>query len=256
VGHSTLAWNVRKNDKVVNIFETLWDCPKQDLLTSFDGVSVHFPPEVTNKGWLQPKNYSGLGSLHCDQSFLRNDFECVQSWITAFDVNPGDATLTFLENSHLFHREFKERFSIEEREDLGSPAVRGAMDWYQLKKQEELDFYVQEKGCVKKSITCPAGSMVFWDSRTIHAGQEACKERPVPNMRCVVYVCMQPRLGISEAQLKKKQTAFQEMRTTSHYPKNIKLFPKTPRTYGKEIPPIGKLDPPQLSQEEMRYAGF
>lgn len=35
--------------------------------------------------------------------------------------------------------------------------------------------------------------MVFWDSRTIHSGQEAMKSREKPNMRCVVYVCMIPR---------------------------------------------------------------
>jgi hypothetical protein len=243
IGHSSLAWNVRRNPKVVDIFAELWQVPAQELLTSFDGISVHFPPEVTNKGWLQPKNVSGLGALHSDQSFTRNDFECVQSWITAFDVHKEDATLTFLENSHRFHKEFAEKFNLQD-----------PLDWYQLKKQEELDFFVTEKQCPKKSVHCPAGSMVFWDSRTIHAGQEAVKTRDVPNMRCVVYVCMLPRT--EDAQLEKKQKAFLEQRTTNHNPRIIKLFPKAPRTYGKVVPKIEPLGPFELSPEEMKWAGF
>ena len=46
------------------------------------------------------------------------------------------------------------------------------------------------------------------------------------------------------------------MRMTSHWPHNVKLFPKYPRTYGKEIPEIEKLDPPILSEQGKKLAGF
>jgi len=39
---------VRQNPKVVNVFQKLWN--KEEVLTSFDGASIHLPPEKTNKG--------------------------------------------------------------------------------------------------------------------------------------------------------------------------------------------------------------
>jgi len=61
VGHSQYVWNVRQNPKVVEIFAKIWDCEKEDLLVSFDGVSYSMPPEQTRLGW-----YKGKDSLHCE----------------------------------------------------------------------------------------------------------------------------------------------------------------------------------------------
>ena len=57
-----------------------------------------FPfPEETNRGWHRSTWY------HTDQSYLRPDFECVQDWVTAYDVDEGDATLAFMEKSNIYH---------------------------------------------------------------------------------------------------------------------------------------------------------
>ena len=53
---------------------------------------------------------AGKINLHCDQRFNKNDFECVQSWITANAVNVGDGTLRILQGSHLLHGEFRKVF--------------------------------------------------------------------------------------------------------------------------------------------------
>ena len=95
------------------------------------------PPEVTNIGW-----YRGNDWFHCDQSFKRNDFECVQSWVTAYDVNKGDATLAFLEKSHKYHKNFKEYNNITEKSD-----------WYKL-KEDEINYFIS-KGCKKKINLLP-----------------------------------------------------------------------------------------------------
>ena len=96
LGHAQFIWNLRQNPKCVEIFAKLWNCSPEELLVSFDAASFHMPPEVTNIGWHR-KTW-----VHTDQSYLRNDFECIQSWATAFDVNEGDATLAFYEKSHKF----------------------------------------------------------------------------------------------------------------------------------------------------------
>ena len=44
IGHAQYVWDVRQNDKVANVFAHIWDCAKEDLLVSFDGVSYHMPP--------------------------------------------------------------------------------------------------------------------------------------------------------------------------------------------------------------------
>ncbi len=240
VGHNQMTWNLRQNPKIYEVFSTFWNVQPRDLLVSFDGNSYHMPPESTNLGWFKGNNW-----LHCDQSYLRNDFECVQSWINAFDTNEGDATLTFLEGSHKYHKEFKERFNIEDKDD-----------WFKLENSDQHNFYVNEKNCKQYHIRCPAGSLVLWDSRTIHSGTEPIKERPTPNFRCVVYLCYSPRNLASNADLKKKIKAFEELRMTSHWPHKIKLFAKMPRTYGGPIPNITPISKPVVNEIGRRLIGY
>ena len=238
VGHAQVSWDVRQNSKIIDIFAYFWGCTPEELLVSFDGVSFNPPPEFTNKGWNRNNTW-----YHTDQSYTRNDFECIQSWVTGLDVNDGDATLSIMEGSNRYHREFAEEYKKTDKED-----------WYRLTKEEE-QFYIN-KGCSYKNIKCPKGSLVFWDSRTIHCGAEAYKTRSEPNFRSIVYVCYTPRKLCSKANLKKKQKAFDELRTTNHYPCKPKLFSKFPRTYGNEVPTITQINKPLLTELGKKLAGF
>lgn len=238
IGHAQHIWDLRQNDKILDIFAKFYEVDKKDLLVSFDGSGISFPPEITNRGWNTKKiNY------HCDQSYMRNDFECIQSWVNAYDTNPGDATLAFLEGSNHFHKQFNERFKINNKSD-----------WHQLNSIEK-DYYIS-LGCTEKKITCPKGSLVLWDSRTIHTGLRPYKTRPNPNFRCVVYLCYQPRSMITPNQLKKKIKAFQDLRTTSHYPCKVKLFSKVPRTYGGILPNFRQIEPPLLNDIGRKLIGY
>lgn len=235
LGHSQYVWDIRQNPKVVDIFASMYGT--SDLLTSFDGISFHVPHEMTKKGY-----YRGNKWYHTDQTPLDSTFKCIQSWITAYDVDDGDATLAFLEGSNNYHWMLKDKFGIDEKSD-----------WFKL-PTEIYDFMVEK--CEEKYIKCPAGSMVFWDSRTFHCGKEPDKKRKKPNFRNVVYVCMLPREGVSKAIIKKKQKALIEMRLSSHWPNKCKLFPKTPRTYGNALPQIEQLPPPKLTRLGMQLSGF
>lgn len=239
IGHAQVSWDLRQNEKLVDVFSNFWNCNREDLLCSFDGASFNVPFEVTNRGY----NRNNLW-FHTDQSYTRNDFECVQSWVSALDVNEGDATLAFLESSNNFHQVCRFQFEIEDKKD-----------WYKLSREQE-QFYMEECGCPYKKIKCPKGSLVLWDSRTIHCGVEGMRERPVQNFRSVVYLCYSPRDICSSANLKKKQNAFNEMRMTSHWPCKPKLFPVNPRTYGGPLPSITKIERPILSELGLKLAGF
>lgn len=239
VGHAQFAWDARQNPKLVEPFAQLWGT--DDLLVSFDGSSFHLPPEVTKKGWYRSRSW-----LHTDQRPSDSTFQCVQSWVTPLEVRPGDATLTFLRGSHKFHAEFAQRF--------GHTGVKS--DWHMLEGQEEHDFFLKEKNCEHMCIACPAGSLVFWDSRLMHAGIEALGDRPVPNIRMAIYLCYVPRQRATPKQLEKKKKALQELRTTSHWPEKAKLFGKFPQTYGKPLPVVKPIDPPKLTELGKKLAGF
>lgn len=217
IGHAQFVWDVRQNPKIIDIFKNFWQ--EDDLIVSFDGASFLYPPEKTGRGW-QRQNSSWL---HCDQSFLRNDFECAQSWVTAYDVKEGDATLLVLEGSHKYHEEFRKHKNNHVPKE----------DWYVL-DETDLDFYTS-RGCDKVRIECPAGSLVVWDSRTIHSGANPIKTRQTPSTRLVSYVCYTPRSKATSAILKKRTQAFVDHRTTCHWPHKPKLFPKIPRTYGAKL---------------------
>ena len=237
IGHAQYIWDLRQNEKIVDIFSQFWEVPKEELLVSFDGASFHFPPEDTNRGWYRQTWY------HTDQSYLRPDFECLQSWVTGYDVDEGDATLAFMESSNQYHEEFRKKFGITD-----------SSDWFKL-TEEQKAFY-DEKGCLDKKISCEAGSMVFWDSRTIHCGTEPLRNRKNKNLRNVAYICMTPRNRATKSMINKKQKAFNDLRMTSHWPHKPKLFPKNPRTYGEPLPNITDIPKPKLTSLGEKIAGF
>ncbi len=234
VGHNPMSWVIRQHPCVIEAFYDIWDT--SDLLTSFDGLSISLPCEQTGRGW-----YRGTSWWHTDQSYRRNEFECVQGLVNLYDVEPGDATLRVLRGSHQYHGECRERFDIQDKPD-----------WYKL-SDTQLEFYKDEKKCQDICLSARAGSLMLWDSRTIHQGVEPQRDRARENIRCALYVCMTPRSRSTAAQLKKKRKAFQDRRTTSHYPNNIRLFPVNPRTYGHAIPQVD--DYPIVETPLMRRLG-
>jgi len=238
LAHDQYIWDLRQNEKVVDVFAEIWDCDKRDLVTSFDGFSVHFPPEVTNRGW-----YKGHKWLHVDQSYTRNDFECIQGYVTAWDIEEGDASFVYLEKSHHKHQAFREKFGIEDQSD-----------WFRL-NDEQMDYYINN-GHPRKAIQCKAGSMVLWDSRLVHSGIEPQKGRKNPKLRHVVYICQMPRKLCTPKMLEKRIHAFETKRTTNHWPSKVKLFPKKPRTYGKELPTVKEPDAPILTDLGKRLVGY
>lgn len=239
IGHAQFVWNLRQNPKVADIFAKIWDCQPEELLVSFDGAAFHFPPEITNRGKFKEFWY------HTDQSYTRPDFECIQSWVTAYDVREGDATLAFIEGSNKYHKNFAEEY------DITNPS-----DW-NLITDEGLFYYTQTLGLKETTITCPAGSMVFWDSRTIHCGIQSDGYRRTPNFRNVVYICMTPRELATEEVLEEKQEAFENLEMTNHWAHRPRFFPKYPYAYGYQLANIRELTRiPELSELGKKLAGY
>ena len=246
-GHIQEVWDLRQNPKLAASHAAFHGCKIDDMLTSFDGVNF-------SAGALMPGRkrgqFRGNCWRHLDQRAGDSTKLCLQSWVTANPIGVGDATLRFMEGGHLYHREFAETFGLTE----------STVDWTQLKPEHVAWF--ESKGCKDTCMTAPAGSQVFWESRTPHSGIEfiADEDRPDPevakSIRMVAYLCYEPRTGpvlpdghpdTGKAAknlpkiLKKRQRILDPndpwfLRLTSHWPNKMKLFGKNPRSYGAEPP--------------------
>ena len=235
IGHSQFVWDIRQNPKVVNVFSNLWKVKAEDLLTSFDAISFHIPPEYTGKGF-----YQGDDWWHTDQSPNNNKFSCVQGMILLYDVNDGDATIRLKKGSnHLHETIFKNN------------KVRHNKNWYQYNKTD-LEFL---SNCESIRVSAKSGDIILWDSRTAHYGINPLAERKNPNVRANVYVCMMPRNLISNQNLLKKQYGFKNMEMTTHWPHQIKFFHKYTKKYDI-IPNINDIPKPKLTYLGYKLAGF
>ncbi len=222
IGQAPFCWDVRMNNNVRTIFEGLWGT--RDLVTSFDGVCIKRPPETTSCRHESPSDKSWL---HCDQSKetvhkvpTRNGFQCIQGGVNLEDSGEGDGCFRVLSGSHKLH--------------ASSPwEGKKNKDWYKM-SDSDLEWY-GSRGCVDTKVTCPKGGTVLWDSRTVHASTNSVRGRPNPGrFRYTVFVCMIPRRNVDTKTQKRRRKAFEEGRTTSHWPARMGLFGKKPRTYGNE----------------------
>jgi hypothetical protein len=146
-----------------------WNVSPDELLVSFDGAEIHMPPEITNNGW-----FRGAKWLHTDQSYIRNDFECVQSWLTAFDVETGNATLIFLEGSHQYHGDFLKRFyPVFPTKDKKEKEIK--QDFYLLfDDQKKIDFYKSKRGVLKSASNVQQDQWSFGTAESFMLGRNLC----------------------------------------------------------------------------------
>lgn len=249
VGHMQHIWDVRSNPKVTGVFENIWGT--SNLTCSFDGMAMGLAPEITNRGW----DHKQKGWLHLDQSPTRNSFECVQGWVTPVSVEEGDASLTVLRGSHKLHGEFAEAFSLKVEEgDTAKVRAKKRADWYKL-TAEQVQWY-KDRGCEQVTVTCPSGSMVLWESRTVHAGKGPVQGRARPKNRVVAYISMMPD-DLTPRQRKTKQKAIIEGRMTTHWAsQRVKLFGKYPQHRGKGLPEVPEYELPLLTARGAKLAGF
>lgn len=220
VGHCQGVWDVRLNPKVQDIFAQMYGT--NDLLVSFDGMCYMAPEHRFG-----PKTW-----FHMDQAPRRSGRLCIQGYVNLTDSSDSrTGSLLVLPRSHQKFDEFFEEFPHMRVVLVGKDkkeTPRG--DWVKLESEEQRDFF----GVEPVRVHGGRGSMVLWDSRTVHQniGPDCDADQALP--RCVVYTCMQPAHLVKKGDLKKKQEAFEKYRMTTHWPAlKVELFQKKWRTYGK-----------------------
>lgn len=214
VGHAQVCWDLRQKRKIADVFAKIYGVETDELICSFDGFSFLPPPEKSVvdckiKEW-----------FHVDHAYTKPDFECIQGWVTAENVDEGDGTLVVLTKSHRLHTHVQREFNITDNKNM-----------YEL-SEKQLNFYLKNN-CKVKKITCPKGSLVLWDSRVVHCGMTPDKDRVNMNTRAVAYISYEPRSRMTKAMQRKRIKAFKDLKTTTHWSAKPCITPRLPRWYKK-----------------------
>lgn len=232
-GMMPTAWKLR--EAAAPIFARLWDVQPNQLISSIDAISFHIAPENFNPPRGQ---FKGRTWWHTDQSLLIPGNHCIQGFYNLDECGQTEGCLSVLEGSNRYHGDLKPRFhAATDDKELKN-------NWY-LINEDEYNYLVTEKGCRWRFVCPPKGAFVVWDSKTIHMGTEPRIPRQIVRDRLVYYICMLPRnaknyqgyscTGIQEKDIRKKVEAFNNQRTTTHWPYPVKLFAKKPRFFAQDI---------------------
>ncbi len=237
VGHIQPVWNIRQHPNVVKVFKKIHNT--DELLVSFDGINIMRPPELMGNRKPLKKAW-----LHTDQSPNNKSF-CIQGLVNLEKSGNKDGSLLVIKGSHKYHKKF---FKHKEISDL-------KIDWYKL-SNNDIKWFTDKKLEIIK-VNAPKGSMILWDSKTIHCNAYSENNRKNHRFRYAIYVCMLPIENVPKKIIDQKKKAFNELRTTSHWANKCKLFPKVPRTYGATHPNY-KLSSkmPTLTDVGKRLAGL
>ena len=205
VGMEEFAWNVRSHPNVIDVFQKIWNT--DDLLSSFDSIGISKPPELLGQRKIVDKSW-----YHIDQSSDMTKSYCIQSFVNLLETTEKDSCFCCIPQSNNYFQEFITENNLTHKEN-----------WYQL-NQKDLDWFAA-KGLHPVKVTAPTGSMVLWDSRTIHCNSMPVVPRNNPTFRYTVYVCMTPRSWATEETLQQRIKAYEENRMSTHIPHEFSLYP-------------------------------
>lgn len=235
-GQTQVLWDLRQDSRVIDVFARIWNT--SDLIVSMDGLSFMCPPEI-REGYVEPwphvdqailrrqdgvahSNNSPSGFI--SESLLKTHPYTIQGQFLFEDSFEGDGGFYCIPRSHLRFAEFAPRLE----------AINEIADGIERKKAREQfleEFFVDNTGGLdslysKKHITAPRGSLILWDSRTIHWNQHAIRDRPYsgpPKVRMVGYLCYVPKARLTNEGLILRREAFDKGVSTGHNPAFIEL---------------------------------
>ena len=205
IGQSDSMWFLRTNQKIQQIFKTIYKT--DEIVTSLDGASVFVSGEQKSQSW-----------LHIDQN-PKNKIYSIQG---AFNYLP-----------------------VKSKADAGFVVVPKSHKTYSPKVSHSKNWIVCEEQPVEKSVKLliPENCLTLWNSKTIHANEGMEKSLQGLN-RITCYVTFLPKSLRSEETRRKRINAYFIGGTTSHWANKCELkqypygFKKRyeSRGFGKIIP--------------------
>lgn len=216
-GQTQVMWDLRQDPRILAIFAKIWNT--NDLIVSMDGFSIMCPSEI-RESHFEP-------TPHVDQTILRrldgvshnnlppNDFisesslkthpYTIQGQFLFEDSFEGDGGFYCIPKSHLLFDQFAPKLESLEGEEL-----------IQFKNEYFANL-------PKQQITAPRGSLILWDSRTVHWNQHPDKNRSSPKVRMVGFLCYVPKSRLTEEGKLLRIEAFEKGVSTGHNPSRPEL---------------------------------
>lgn len=231
-GQIQVMWDLRQDSRIVDLFARIWNT--NDLIVSMDGLSLMCPPEIREGHYelwphvdqailTRQDNVAHNNNPPIDfvsESSLRTKPFTIQGQFLFEDSFDGDGGFYCIPKSHLKFKEFAPKLEALDALEMSRDEKKKArIDYVQ-------DFFgngTDESGnpyCMKH-ITAPRGSLILWDSRTVHWNQHASKDRPHsdnPKVRMVGYLCYVPKTRLTNEIRAFRSKIFEMGVSTGHNP--------------------------------------
>ena len=234
-GQIQVMWDLRQDPRIVDLFAQIWNT--NDLIVSMDGLSFMCPSEI-REGSVKPSPHVDQtilsredGTPHdnsppigfVSESKLKTKPYTIQGQFLFEDSFDGDGGFYCIPKSHLRFTEFAPDLETIAEQNLPRSA-------YIQKFFESATDASGQRYCAKQ-ITAPRGSLILWDSRTVHWNQHANPNRPYPKVRMVGFLSYAPKARLTaEGKLRRKE-AFENGMSTGHNPSYPELKYTKDHTY-------------------------
>jgi hypothetical protein len=222
-GQTQVMWDLRQDPRIIDVFANVWNT--NDLIVSMDGLSCMCPPEIRvfhcdpwphvdqaimrRQDDVAHNNNPPIGFV--SESLLKTAPYTIQGQFLFEDSSEGDGGFYCIPKSHLQFDEFAPQLEALVEQEFSTPRERR-----QARTQFFQDFFGQE--AVGKQITAPRGSLILWDSRTVHWNQHPIKGRPFPKVRAVGYLCYVPKARLTDEGRAVRREAFEKGVSMGHNP--------------------------------------
>lgn len=193
ISHCPAFWKLRSDMKP--LFSSLYDT--DELYTSIDGASIYPYKKryCNNKHW-----------PHIDQT-EKSGFMCYQSQFVATDTS---ACFMATIGSNRKHKNIMKELNIE----------TSKANWYKFNDNDIETLKIKFGDDYQVPIIANKGSVIFWDSRTIHSAKY--QDLDDDRWRAVFYVCMRPKNSYTKRNITTLKKAMLGGRTTNHW--GTKMF--------------------------------
>lgn len=223
-GQTQVMWDLRQDPRIVDVFAQIWNT--NDLVVSMDGLSLMCPPEI-RKGGFDPwphvdqsindngehKNNPPFGFV--SESSLKTNPYNIQGQFLFEDSFDGDGGFYCIPKSHLRFDEFAPKLKEEANIESWAYNNKFLMDFFNGAKDELGNAYSM------KHVTAPRGSLILWDSRTVHWNQYPSENRPhseSPRVRMVGYLLYLPKARLTDEARMLRKEAFEKGISTGAIP--------------------------------------
>lgn len=173
------------------------------------------------RGPNQKAHNNNLPDGFISESLLATKPYTIQGQFLFEDSLDGDGGFYCIPQSHLRFNEFAP--AVEAIDALGISRDDKRM----IRNQFLTEFFKPPNHM--KHITAARGSLILWDSRTVHWNQHPDKHRIQPKVRMAGYLCYVPESRLTDEGIKMRREAFEKGISTGHNPAYPELKPTIDR---------------------------